>query len=223
MDAEGNQLFRSRGFSIANHNASDRVYFRAQRDDPHAGLFMSELLTTRSEGRDAVILSRRLDDDAGHFAGVVVATVDLEDLNRLYQAVDAGPGSHIALLREDGTLLVRNPPAPNVIGRQFPTLAAVPAGPDARVINPISGHTDFIAVVPVRNSPPAARGDARRGGGLAALARRDHSRRRPDPHRGASRCGVAGTARTTDQTGGQRSTGTARERGALCPRHGWRE
>jgi PAS domain S-box-containing protein len=153
MDAEGNQLVRSRGFSIPNHNAADRSYFRVQRDDPHAGLFMSELLTTRSEGRSAVILSRRLDDDAGHFAGVVVATVDLEDLNRLYRAVDAGPGSHIALLRDDGTLLVRNPPAPNVIGRQFPTLAAVPSGTDARVLNPISGRLDFIAVVPVRNAP----------------------------------------------------------------------
>jgi PAS domain S-box-containing protein len=153
MDAQGNQLFRSRGFSIPNHNVADRSYFRVQRDNPHAGLFMSELLTTRSEGRGAVVLSRRLDNDAGQFAGVVVATFDLEDLNRLYRAVDAGPGSHIALLREDGTLLVRNPPAPNVIGRQFPALIAVPREPDARVWNPISGRMDFIAVVPVRNTP----------------------------------------------------------------------
>ena len=153
MDAEGHQLVRSRGLSIPNRTVADRSYFRAQRDDPHAGLFMSEPLTTRSEGRSAVILSRRLDDDQGRFAGIVTANVDLEDLNRLYRAVDAGPGSHIALIREDGTLLVRNPAAPNVIGRQFPTLAALPRGPNARILNPISGQTDFIAVVPVRNTP----------------------------------------------------------------------
>jgi signal transduction histidine kinase/ActR/RegA family two-component response regulator len=153
MDAEGNQLVRSRGFASPNHNVADRSYFRVQRDNPHAGLFMSELLTTRSEGRGAVVLSRRLDDDAGQFAGVVVATVDLDDLNRLYRAVDAGPGSHIALLREDGTLLVRNPPAPDAIGRRFPALIDVPQGPDARVWNPISGRMDFIAAVPVRNTP----------------------------------------------------------------------
>ena len=153
MDAAGDPSFRSRDFSAPNHNVADRSYFRVQRDDPHAGMFMSELLTTRSEGRSAVILSRRLDDEAGHFAGVVVANVDLEDLNRLYGAVDGGPGTHIALLRDDGTLLVRNPPAPDIVGRKYPVLAAVPAGPDARVVNPISGLRDFIAVVPVRNTP----------------------------------------------------------------------
>ncbi len=154
MDAQGNQLYRSRSFSLQNHNAGDRSYFIAQRDNPKGGLFMSEPLTTRSEGRSAVILSRRLDDDAGHFAGIVVANVDLEDLDRFYRAVDAGPGSHVALVRTDGTLLVRNPPAPNVVGRRFPLLAAAaPPGSDTRVVNPIDGRVDFIAAAPVRNAP----------------------------------------------------------------------
>jgi signal transduction histidine kinase/ActR/RegA family two-component response regulator len=152
MDAAGNTLVRSR-LSTPNHNAADRSYFRAQRDDPHTGLYMSEPLTTRSEGRSAVILSRRVDDDAGHFAGIVTANVDLEDLNRLYRAVDIGPGSHIALLRDDGTLLVRNPAAPNAVGRKFPMLASVPGGADARVADPFSGRRDFVAVAPVRNTP----------------------------------------------------------------------
>jgi signal transduction histidine kinase/ActR/RegA family two-component response regulator len=154
MDAQGNQLYRSRAFSLQSHNASDRSYFIAQRDDPNAGLFMSEPLTTRSEGRSAVILSRRIEDDAGRFAGIVIANVDLEDLNRFYRAVDPGPGSHVALVRNDGTLLVRNPPAPNVVGRRFPLLAAAaPPGSDARVVNPIDGRMDFIAAAPVRNAP----------------------------------------------------------------------
>jgi signal transduction histidine kinase len=154
MDAQGNQLYRSRTFSQQNHNAADRSYFAVQRDNHDAGLFMSELLTTRSEGRSAVILSRRLEDNAGHFAGIVIANVDIEDLNRFYRAVDPGPGSHVALLRNDGTLLVRNPPAPNVVGRRFPLLAAgAPRGSDARVVNPIDGRVDFIASAPVRNAP----------------------------------------------------------------------
>ncbi len=154
MDAEGNQLYRSRAFSLQNHNAADRSYFTAQRDNPNAGLFMSEPLTTRSEGRSAVVLSRRLDDDAGHFAGIVIANVDLEDLNRFYRAVDPGPGSHVALVRDDGILLVRNPPAPNVVGRRFPLLVeSAPPGSDARVVNPIDGRLDFIAMAPVSNAP----------------------------------------------------------------------
>ena len=153
MDAAGDPLYRSRDIATANHNVADRSYFRAQRDDPHAGLFISELLTTRSEGRSAVVLSRRLDEDSERFTGIVAATVDLEDLNRLYHAVDGGPGSHIALIRDDGTILVRNPPAPNIIGRRFPVLAVAPPGSDSQVLNPISGRRDFIAVEPVGNTP----------------------------------------------------------------------
>jgi signal transduction histidine kinase/ActR/RegA family two-component response regulator len=153
MDAQGNQLYRSRGFSTPNHNASDRSYFIAQRDDPGLGMFISEPLVTRSEGRTAVILSRRLDDDQGRFAGVVVANVDLEDLNQFYRTVDMGAGSAVQLMRDDGTLLVRNPRVPDAVGRKFPALGVAPADPQATVVSPIDGRADFIAVAPVRNAP----------------------------------------------------------------------
>jgi PAS domain S-box-containing protein len=153
VDADGNLRHRSRVLSAAAPlNVADRSYFIAQRDDPAVGMFMSELLTTRTEGRSAVILSRRLEDLQGRFAGVVVANVDLEDLNQLYRAVDLGAGSAVQLLRDDGTLLVRNPGASQVLGRKFPALT-VPVAPGATLINPVDGRSDFIAVAAVRNAP----------------------------------------------------------------------
>jgi PAS domain S-box-containing protein len=153
MNAQGDPLYRSRGVATPNHNASDRSYFIAQRDNPNLGLFMSEPLTTRSEGRAAVILSRRLDDDRGQFAGVVIANVDLDDLNQFYSAIDVGAGSAIQLLRNDGTLLVRNPRRADVVGRRFPVLTAAPAKAFAEILNPIDGRQSFIAVAKVRNAP----------------------------------------------------------------------
>jgi signal transduction histidine kinase/ActR/RegA family two-component response regulator len=153
MDAQGNQLYRSRGFSTPNHNASDRSYFIAQRDHPGLGMFISEPLTTRSEGRTAVILSRRLDDDQGRFAGVVVANVDLEELNQFYRTVDVGAGSAVSLVRDDGTLLVRNPRGSEVVGQKLPALSLAPLEPLSTVRDPIDGRADFIAVAPVRNTP----------------------------------------------------------------------
>jgi PAS domain S-box-containing protein len=152
MDAQGTPQVRSRAFSGPNHNVSDRSYFIAQRDNPSAGMFISEPLTTRSEGRTAVILSRRLDDDQGHFAGVVIANVDLEDLSQFYRAIDVGPGSAIQLVRDDGTLLVRIPRVSNVIGGKYPALANA-SEPNETVRNPIDGHLDYIAVAPVRHTP----------------------------------------------------------------------
>jgi PAS domain S-box-containing protein len=54
-------------------------------------------------------------------------------------------------LREDGTLLVRDPRSANSEGRKFPVLTAASA--DGRVLNPIDGRVDFIAVAAVRNAP----------------------------------------------------------------------
>jgi PAS domain S-box-containing protein len=153
VDAQGIQRYRSRGPPQTDLNVSDRSYFIAQRDATASGLFMSEPLTTRSENRAAVELSRRLDDDTGRFAGVVTAVVDLEELKQFYEAVNLGAGSAIYLLREDGTMLVGNPSSPSAAGRKFPQLVAAPIAVGQRLVNPIDGKRDFIAVARVRDTP----------------------------------------------------------------------
>ncbi len=153
VDARGIQRLRSRGSSPPDLDVSDRSYFIAQRDSTTAGLFMSEPLVTRSEGRWGVILSRRLNDDQGNFAGVVTAILDLEDLQQFYNAVSLGRGSAIHLLRDDGTLLVRNPPTPAAVGHRFSQLAAPAESPDTQIVSPLDGKLDFVASVPVRGTP----------------------------------------------------------------------
>jgi PAS domain S-box-containing protein len=153
VDAQGIQRHRSHGSSPPNFDVSDRAYFIAQRDGTAGGLFMSEPLITRSENRAGIILSRRLEDDKGQFAGVVTAIVDLEDLERFYGSVTLGNGSAIQLLRDDGTLLVRNPAAPDAVGKTFPQLATLSIAPADRLMSPIDGQRDFIAVARVRDAP----------------------------------------------------------------------
>jgi PAS domain S-box-containing protein len=152
VDSQGNPLYQAHEFSTQSPNVSDRSYFTAQRDGTAQGMFISEPLVTRTEGRAGVTFSRRLDDENGHFAGIVSALVDLEDLNQFYRAVNVGMGSAVQLIRDDGTLLVRNPPTPDALGKAFPVLATAGAVPAARLVNPIDGHRDFIAVAPVGNT-----------------------------------------------------------------------
>jgi len=151
-DARGVQRFRSRLSAPPDLDVSDRSYFVAQRNGTAAGLFMSEPLVTRSENRAGVILSRRLADDNG-FAGVVTAVVDFEDLQQFYRAVNLGLGSAIQLLREDGTLLVRNPPTPGTVGQRFPQLVAASIVQAKRLVSPIDSKRDFVAVARVREAP----------------------------------------------------------------------
>jgi hypothetical protein len=114
VGAQGTILYASNISSTLNLDVADRSYFIAQRDGSASGLYMSEPLTTRAEGRAAIILSRRLDDDSGGFAGIVAANVDLDALAQLYRAVDLGNGGAIQLVRDDGTLLARSPAASGV-------------------------------------------------------------------------------------------------------------
>jgi PAS domain S-box-containing protein len=152
VDAQGIQRHRSRGSSPPNLDVSDRSYFISQRDGTARGFFMSEPLLTRSENRAGVVISRRLEDGTGKFAGVVTAIVDLEDLQRFYGSVNLGRASAVYLLRDDGTLLARNPAVPLLFGRSFPELAAMPDAPSTRLMNPIDRNRDFIAVAPVRDT-----------------------------------------------------------------------
>src|ERR1700722_13225542 len=151
-DAQGIQRHRSRGSSPPGLDVSDRSYFIAQRDGTAAGLYMSEPLITRSEGRAAIVLSRRLEDEAGGFAGVGPGAGNLEDLQSFYAATTVDGGSAVQLLRDNGQLLVRDPPNPDAIEKRFPQLTVLRTTP-SRLTNPIDGKREFIAAAGVRDAP----------------------------------------------------------------------
>ena len=139
--ADGQQLHRARPLSVPLLNVADRSYFVAQRDSTADRLFISEPLVARTDGRTAVVLSRRFEDSSRRFAGIVTARVDLDDLSQLYRAVNVDGGTAIALIQQDGTLLARNPRKPPAVGDRFPALAAAPVGRFARVADPLDGST----------------------------------------------------------------------------------
>jgi PAS domain S-box-containing protein len=150
--ADGQQRHRAHELPVPMLNVADRSYFMAQRDSAADQLFISEPLVARTDGGTAVVLARRLEDSSRHFAGIVTARVDLDDLSQLYRAVNTDVGTAIALIQDDGTLLARNPRKPPAVGGRFPSLAAAPVGPFARIADPLGGSTSFIAVAPVRST-----------------------------------------------------------------------
>src|SRR5260221_6370793 len=61
-DAQGVRRYRSRESAATEFSVVDRSYFAALRDNPQLMLFISEPIVTRSDGRTAFVLSRRLQD-----------------------------------------------------------------------------------------------------------------------------------------------------------------
>ncbi len=153
VDKEGIQRYRSLHTISFPLDVSGRSYFAAQRDGTAKGLFVSEPITLRSTNRRTLFLSRRLNDGKGEFTGVVVAILDLDDIQQFYRAIGLGPGGAINLMREDGTLVVREPEAADAIGKQYPELAAATGMPAGVVASRIDGKPRFVAAARLPSLP----------------------------------------------------------------------
>lgn len=118
-DAAGNVIFDSRSLTPRTLNLASRDYFVAQRDAPNAGLYVSRPFIPREGPAQASLgLSRRLSNPDGSFAGIVVGTMRLDYFRQLFSGVDIGTNGAIALTLLDGTVLMRRPYDPLLIGQK---------------------------------------------------------------------------------------------------------
>jgi PAS domain S-box-containing protein len=111
FDAGGDQLYSSDRANIPRTHIGDRDYFRRLRDNPQPGLMLSEVITSRGTGMQSVAATRALRDDRGIFHGIVLAGINLQYFQKLFQSLDLGERGLVAILRSDDfTRVVRWPP-----------------------------------------------------------------------------------------------------------------
>lgn len=89
---------------------SDRDYFKVHRDADNVGLYVSEAYRARSRGgKESIALSRRIERPDHTFNGIAVVALDIAYFEQLLSGLDVGPNGVSAILREDGSILARNP------------------------------------------------------------------------------------------------------------------
>ena len=121
LDATGEPLSEAVAFPARTLDRRSNDYFAALRADPSLGLFVGAPVTGHLSKRLVLPLARRINRADGSFAGVIVATLDAATFQSVFDAFDLGPNSTLGLLRADGTLLVRSPYLPTVVGRNYGT------------------------------------------------------------------------------------------------------
>ena len=122
----------SRGMPVADSTTlapqaidySDREYFLFHKKGGGRGLYVSDPLVSRSTGHRIVALSRRIDNSDGSFGGVVTGTIHVDYFRKLFSNVSLPRGGSIALYRDDGMLLMREPYSSQVGKPVRPTLLA---------------------------------------------------------------------------------------------------
>lgn len=100
----------------------DRDYFRQLRDNPDAGLVISQPVIGKLSGRWVLILARRLESPNRSFSGVAYAVIALEQFTQAFTHLDVGPEGFIALRGEDLGIIVRHPEPEGLatgIGQRF--------------------------------------------------------------------------------------------------------
>ena len=119
IDATGRVAIDSQATADDGRSFEEADYFRAQIDRNRGELFVGQPVFSKTDGTFAVGLSRRIDNADGSFGGVVVGTLQLDYFRHLFSRMKLGPRAAVSLFRDDGTMLMRRPYDPGMIGKVF--------------------------------------------------------------------------------------------------------
>ena len=118
--ANGDVINFTRSFPAPAINLSDRDYFKARRDNPALGFFVSLPVRNKGNGKWVFYLSRRLNDTHGQFAGLALVGISVDQFTDFFErlARNLGEGAAITLYRGDYSVLTRWPRQDDAIGKK---------------------------------------------------------------------------------------------------------
>ena len=94
-----------------------RDYFQFHKNAKAFELHVSEPIVTRETNTAVIMISRRLSNPEGSFAGVVSGAMRLAYFKQMFKDAALGANGNITLIRTDGKLLMRWPYDESMLGR----------------------------------------------------------------------------------------------------------
>ena len=123
FDADGLLTIDASTVDPKPEDRSDEEYFKVHRDNPDVGLFISRPML--HHGAYAIVLSRRITSEDGHFLGVVAGSIRFSYFHDLFGRLHLGPDDTITVFRRDGTVIMRTPFDLDLIGKNLSELPTV--------------------------------------------------------------------------------------------------
>ena len=119
LDARGDWLIYSKGQVPPGTNSAHRPYFVHHRDKRSNDVLISPPLRNPFTGEWGITVSRRLEDDKGQFAGVVVIGLGLQNFLRAFGTIALPDTGTIGLSTNTGQMLVLYPYREKYVGLDF--------------------------------------------------------------------------------------------------------
>ncbi len=115
FNADGRLTIDASSLDPAPISAATEEFYTVHRDAPDLGLFISRPMMHR--GAYSVVLSRRIDNPDGSFAGVVAGAIRFSYFHNLFGRLLLEKEDSITVLRRDGIVMMRTPFDLNTIGK----------------------------------------------------------------------------------------------------------
>jgi signal transduction histidine kinase/CheY-like chemotaxis protein len=106
----------TRSYPAPGINLADRDYFKHHQRVVDPGVFLSQPVRNKGNGKWTFYLSRRLNSPDGRFLGVVLVGISCDFFANFFKSVSLGDHASIALYRRDYTLLARFPGVDSMMG-----------------------------------------------------------------------------------------------------------
>ena len=114
-DTQGKWIATSGSYIPARASNSDREYFIWHQNHTDAGVHIGHVIRSRSTGEQVIPVSMRLNDGAGNFAGVALATVRVDYFRQFYSYYTLGERDVLGLILADTSVLYIRPLPDSVI------------------------------------------------------------------------------------------------------------
>ena len=116
--SDGHVRFSSDRLPHVAADVAGKSYFTLARDSASLRLVVGDAISG-PRGTHVIFVSRRFNRQDGKFAGVVVAALNPDYVQRFFSTLHVGQHGIIALDTADGTLLVQQPYREDYVGRNF--------------------------------------------------------------------------------------------------------
>ena len=117
VDEHGDTVLSSRPFKPTN--LADREHIQVHMERDSGELYISKPVLGRVSRKWSIQMTRRINHPDGRFQGVVVVSMDPFYFTRLYDQVDLGNNSAIALVGSDGVIRARRVGDLNTLGEDI--------------------------------------------------------------------------------------------------------
>ena len=158
LDDEARIVVESGAEPARSRRFGNSDFFHVHVHDGDRGLFISRPFLSPFDDEWSIALSRRVDRPGGNFGGAVVAIIKLAYFEKLFARIELGRNGTMALMRQDGTLLMRRPLDERDIGRVLDAaqlrayVQASAAGP-VEAVSKLDGVRRLLYVQPVADLP----------------------------------------------------------------------